>query len=166
MSKLLTWTPCIDSKSNRGCHFVSNCDFEHFFTSHRNKNDFFWNPEIKLAQKHTFCYSKIPIGQFDLMWLRGLTSPFTVVRLPGVRLQNGFDFFFNSTCKSDYKSCATCPKIYSFYSGYLLWPDLDHDLYFCDAYAHRVSSIALWGYFGIVSSKSLLPASGFIVQKR
>ena len=70
----------------------SNCDFEHFQTSNRNKNDIFFNPEIKLIQKQTFFIRKKHFENLTLCG-PGLTRPFSVVGLHGIRLQNGLDFF-------------------------------------------------------------------------
>ena len=77
----------------------------------------FWNPEIKLVQKHSF-YSKIPIQKFAFMW------PEVVLTLLCHWLTWGeiakWYRFLNSTCKIGYKSCAACPKN-NFWFWWLSW---------------------------------------------
>ena len=73
----------------------SNCDLEHFLTSHRNKNDIFaiLNSNWLKNTKNTFVFFVCKY-QFENLTLRDpeFTWPFSVVILDGVRLQNGFFF--------------------------------------------------------------------------
>ena len=56
------------------------------------KITFFWNPEIKLVQKHTFLNRKYKFENLTLCD-PGLTQPFSVVDFHWVGLQNGFNFW-------------------------------------------------------------------------
>ena len=97
-----------------------------------------------------------------------LTWSFSVVDLHGVRLQNGFDFRILRA-----KLTINHVPHVRFFFNLVTFRDF-HDLTFTltrtkyDIYAHMVSSLGLWGYFGWVLSKklSILLPLGFIVQKR
>ena len=95
--------------------------------------------------------------QFDNLALRDprLTWPFSVVDLNGVRLLSGFDFLILRAKLT--KNLVTHARKRIFDFGDILWPFLTwtwHWPILNDIYAHMVSSLALWGYFGWVSGKS------------
>ena len=72
---------------------------------------------------------------------------------------------FDSTCNSDYKSCAACPI---FFFGGTSWPDLDPGPYLvahlCSQDIFNSSLGLLWLSFEQKLSK--LPVLGFIIRKR
>ena len=113
----------------------------------------FWNPEIKLVQKHSF-YSKIPIQKFAFLCGPRLSWPFSVIDLRGVRLQNGIDFWI-LRAKLAINHVPHARKIILILVTFVTFRDLiltlTSTLY--DIYAHMVSLLANWGYFDWISSK-------------
>ena len=98
-----------------------------------------------------FLFEKL-FRKCDLMWF-GVDLTLLCHWLSWIQITKWL-LFLHSTCKSDYKSCAACPK--KFFFGELSWPDLTLTRNWDGTYAHRMSSLAIWGYFGLVSSKNHL----------
>ena len=86
----------------------SYINFEHFWTSHSNKNDIFEIPRSYWFRNTHILFENIDSKIWPYV-TRGLTWPFTVVDLHVVRLQNGFEFWILRP-KVTIKTCAACPK--------------------------------------------------------
>ena len=69
----------------------SNCDFEYFQTSHRNKNVILRILRSNWFRNTIFVFEKNHFENLTSCDL-GLTRPFPVLEFHGVRLQNGFIF--------------------------------------------------------------------------
>ena len=93
--------------------------FGEFLDIARKWKWYFWNAEIKLAQKHTFFVRE---NQFENLALcdPGLTRPFSVVGLYGVNLQDGPDFWI-LRAKVTINHVLHARKRF-FYSGDISWP--------------------------------------------
>ena len=78
--------------------------------------------------------------------------------------------FLNSTCKSDYKSCAACPKKSFIFVTFrdLSWPNVEPDPYLVWQWCSQCDFTSpLWLLWLSFKQKlSILLALGFIIQKR